>query len=376
MSQTINQEFIDGLITVIMDAENAGSITSEMVAQVFDHLNKGYKILAPLPSALTALEQSVQTVSSTAAQNKLALDAILGNDTGSAIENLKEVIDFLEGVSDDEKLTAKLQEFRNELNTAKTEIAQLTKQGNGIIVFSEFVEAANVSTGKSEASSTSAAFDVVFDRKGKRFLLRRKMNISGGIGDGGTLRPDDTVSPDLQETITGPAQVPGLTQYWADWADRDKFTLNAGRVYICEAESALYTYNGTTLVPADRSAVAVAELVQTVTANKNACDAALAASNATTSALRTDVDAASSKANRASLDASNALTAASVATQSINAALEKANDAAKDAADAGRRIDALESATHFEELASEAEWQARKTAGTLSPDKLYYIAEA
>ena len=39
------QQFIDNLITVIWNAEDPESVTNEMVARVFDFLNKGYKDL-------------------------------------------------------------------------------------------------------------------------------------------------------------------------------------------------------------------------------------------------------------------------------------------------------------------------------------------
>ena len=45
------QQFIDNLITVIWNAEDPESVTNEMVARVFDFLNKGYKDLLTNNSA-------------------------------------------------------------------------------------------------------------------------------------------------------------------------------------------------------------------------------------------------------------------------------------------------------------------------------------
>lgn len=78
--------------------------------------------------------------------------------------------------------------------------------------------------------------------------------------------------------------------------------------------------------------------------------------------------------------ANDASQKATLASNSINAAVVTASEAKAKADSFDARIAELEARplprTAFEELASEAEWQARKDAGTLSPDTLYYIAES
>lgn len=78
--------------------------------------------------------------------------------------------------------------------------------------------------------------------------------------------------------------------------------------------------------------------------------------------------------------ANDASQKATLASNSINAAVVTASEAKSKADGFDARIAELEARplprTAFCELASEAEWQARKDAGSLDPDTLYFIAES
>lgn len=127
------QQFIDNLITVIWNAEDPESVTNEMVARVFDFLNKGYKDLltnnsavatekaerqaadAALQRTIDTLQLALQTVTRTAsdaqtaaATNRTAINNLLGKNASTAIENFNEIITFLNGVKDSDSLVALL----------------------------------------------------------------------------------------------------------------------------------------------------------------------------------------------------------------------------------------------------------------------------
>lgn len=142
MADTTTQKFIDDLITVIWDAEDPESVTNEMVARVFDYLNKGYKDLltnnsavqtekservaadAALQRTIDTLQLALQTVTGTAneaktaaATNRQSIDTILGKNASQAIENFQEIIKFLEGVKDNDSLVALLSVINSRLDT-------------------------------------------------------------------------------------------------------------------------------------------------------------------------------------------------------------------------------------------------------------------
>lgn len=225
--------------------------------------------------------------------------------------------------------------------------------------FSGFVEDVAILP-TSDHNSTDAGFSVVFDRKENKFLLRYQVAASGeGIGT----RPQ-------------------LSQYWHDWNDRDRFILKAGRIYINKAENILYIYNGSTLISAGVATAALTALqenidalYQSVADNKTHCDTFAESTTSTLSTLRTDVDTISQTSTQAKSTADTALNSANVATQSVSAALANANDAKNAVTNIVNRVVTLEGRVIYEELASEAEWQSRKEAGTLDTDKLYFVAE-
>ena len=64
------QQFIDNLITVIWNAEDPESVTNEMVARVFDFLNKGYKDLLTNNSAV-ATEKAERQAADAALQRTI-----------------------------------------------------------------------------------------------------------------------------------------------------------------------------------------------------------------------------------------------------------------------------------------------------------------
>lgn len=150
MADTTTQKFIDDLITVIWDAEDPESVTNEMVARVFDYLNKGYKDLltnnsavqtekservaadAALQRTIDTLQLALQTVTSTAneaktaaATNRQSIDTILGKNASQAIENFQEIINFLEGVKDNDSLVALLAGINSRLDTLEDDFINL-----------------------------------------------------------------------------------------------------------------------------------------------------------------------------------------------------------------------------------------------------------
>lgn len=86
------QQFIDNLIVIIENAEDPESVTNEMVAAVFDHLNTGYKNLLTNNSAVAtekaerqaadaALQSTIETV-------QLALQKITASAGDSPFINI------------------------------------------------------------------------------------------------------------------------------------------------------------------------------------------------------------------------------------------------------------------------------------------------
>lgn len=141
------QQFIDNLIVIIENAEDPESVTNEMVAAVFDHLNTGYKNLltnnsavatekaerqaadAALQNTIATVQLALQTVTATATAakttaeaNTTSINTLLGNNASNAIENFNEILDFLEGLKDDEKLVAKLAAINTTLNIMSDDI--------------------------------------------------------------------------------------------------------------------------------------------------------------------------------------------------------------------------------------------------------------
>ncbi|MDE5749506.1 MAG: hypothetical protein K2H87_01905 [Duncaniella sp.] len=129
-----SQEYIDGLIQIIDQAEEAGSVTNGMVAAVLDHLNELYKAsvagfsdvqtekaerraadqeLAQLMAQLSAIASQAK---SKAEANAARLDVILdGEGTTAAIDTFKEVIAFLEGLDTDGTLAGMLDSIRGQI---------------------------------------------------------------------------------------------------------------------------------------------------------------------------------------------------------------------------------------------------------------------
>ncbi len=136
------QTFIDNLITVIWNAEDPESVTNEMVARVFDFLNKGYKNLltnnsavatekaerqaadAALQRTIDTLQLALQTVTRTASDaqnaataNRTAINDLLGKNASTAIENFNEILGFLNGLKDSDSLAALLASLDERMNS-------------------------------------------------------------------------------------------------------------------------------------------------------------------------------------------------------------------------------------------------------------------
>ena len=150
MADTTTQKFIDDLITVIWNAEDPESVTNEMVARVFDFLNRGYKDLltnnsavqteraervaadAALQRTIDTLQLALQTVTRTAndaqtaaTKNKQSIDNILGKNASQAIENFQEILNFLNGIKDNDSLADLLAAINSRLNILEDDFMNL-----------------------------------------------------------------------------------------------------------------------------------------------------------------------------------------------------------------------------------------------------------
>ena len=144
------QNFIDSLILTIQNAEDPESVTNEMVAAVFDFLNKGYKNLLTNNSAVAtekaerqaadaALQRTIDTVQLAIAavrntanaadakskSNEAAINTLLGKNATAAIESFNEVIAFLSGIKDNESLVSLLDAIRQRLDDFDREVERL-----------------------------------------------------------------------------------------------------------------------------------------------------------------------------------------------------------------------------------------------------------
>lgn len=153
MADSITQAFIDNLITFIADAETPESVTNEIVARIFDFLNKRYKELSTIPAKIdteisertaadNAIQQTIQIIQDTlqqvkdtvtAAKNKAesnedAINTILGKNATTAIESFNEVIAFLGGIKDDESLINLLSELKDADNNNSADITAVSEQ--------------------------------------------------------------------------------------------------------------------------------------------------------------------------------------------------------------------------------------------------------
>lgn len=146
----ITQQQIDALIQFIDDTEDPLSVTNVIVSAILLFLNNKIKGMeetvataAALDEEVTArqegdatLQQNIDTLSSRITNEILSrqtgdealqqsisllgsrLDALVSGDTTTAIESFNEVINFLAGVNDDETLTGKLLELKNQVDEA------------------------------------------------------------------------------------------------------------------------------------------------------------------------------------------------------------------------------------------------------------------
>ena len=105
------QEYIDDLIIVIETAEDAESVTNQMVAAVLGFLNEHLKLVsqgkeieaeeAARIAADAALQKAIDAVS-------LRIDRLVGDNASQAIDNFNEILAFLDGLKDSDSLAALL----------------------------------------------------------------------------------------------------------------------------------------------------------------------------------------------------------------------------------------------------------------------------
>ena len=114
------QEYIDDLIIVIETAEDAESVTNQMVAAVLDFLNvnlkkvsQGEEVLEEEAARIAAdavLQKAIDAVS-------LRIDRLVGNNASQAIDNFNEILDFLDGLKDSDSLAALLADINARIGT-------------------------------------------------------------------------------------------------------------------------------------------------------------------------------------------------------------------------------------------------------------------
>lgn len=91
MSDTINDTNVANLISAIFNAEEPESITNEMVARILGYLREHLNVTFAKANA-----------------NESTINTLLGANASQAIENFNEVLAFLDGIKDNESLTALL----------------------------------------------------------------------------------------------------------------------------------------------------------------------------------------------------------------------------------------------------------------------------
>lgn len=148
---TISQEFVDNLITVIWNAEDPESVTNEMVARIFDHLNTGYKNLLTnneavknekaervaadeairntintLQLALTTVQKTAEDAKSNSTTNSSILSNLIGRNASQAIENFNEILSFLDGIKDNDSLVALLSSLGQRITNIESSAGELS----------------------------------------------------------------------------------------------------------------------------------------------------------------------------------------------------------------------------------------------------------
>lgn len=247
------QTFIDNLITVIWNAEDPESVTNEMVARVFDYLNKGYKDLLTNNSAVAtekserqaadaALQRTIDTVQlalstvqktaesaqTAAATNRQSINLILGKNASQAIENFNEILAFLEGVKDSDSLVNLLDEIRQRLDGFDGEVERLDSIDEGhedrITLLEELYKAIKVSDTLDMDATTETGI-YYFSPSGvtignpKNILIVKSTPGLRIMGGGTALNVAQYLfdSDGLQYRTGGKSGKPGDVLTWGEW---------------------------------------------------------------------------------------------------------------------------------------------------------------
>lgn len=119
MADPSTQSFIDNLITVIYNAEEPESVTNAMVARILSYFNSTIKdVQAQIKSTI-----EVQTI------NSGRIDSIIGDNATKAIDNLNEIISFLQGFEDNDNLAYKLKDLSDSLTPRIVALSELNTMG-------------------------------------------------------------------------------------------------------------------------------------------------------------------------------------------------------------------------------------------------------
>ena len=155
---TQDQEFIDGLILTIEQAEDPESVTNSMVAAVMDYLNKSYKDLLTnnqgvkeekaerqaadaalqrtidtVNLALQTIQKTTQSVSAKADLNEQRINTLINGDgVTAAIDTFNELKAFLEGVTNKDTFMGLLNEIRESLQLNRDDINLLKNEAGNI----------------------------------------------------------------------------------------------------------------------------------------------------------------------------------------------------------------------------------------------------
>lgn len=245
------QTFIDNLITVIWNAEDPESVTNEMVARVFDYLNKGYKDLLTNNSAVAteksereaadaALQRTIDTVQlaisavkktaedaqTAAATNRQSINLILGKNASQAIENFNEILAFLEGVKDSDSLVNLLDEIRQRLDGFDGEVERLDSIDEGhedrITLLEELYKAIKVSDTLDIDATTETGvyyFSPANSSATKNILIVKSSPGPNIIGGGQAISVAQYLfdSDGLKYRTGGRSGRPGTVLTWGEW---------------------------------------------------------------------------------------------------------------------------------------------------------------
>lgn len=168
----ITQKYIDTLIETIKHAEDPASVTNLMVATVFEFLN----------SHMAELGENIE--GSTEDLVKMIVDLrreCLGQDVSDKIDNLKEVLSFLEGFKDSERLFSKLTDVSTGVKSLRTDFERFVDiDYDGLSQQAELTKLRSMRNEAAVAENKAAIQAVGAEASERLDALERDMGTLGG----------------------------------------------------------------------------------------------------------------------------------------------------------------------------------------------------